>query len=165
MYINKYDKTGECALIGDSVESIFEQWLIKNKRSYRRASLNEQYKHIDFIIGENTTIDIKAPKKKERYSDYDCSILWVEFKNVQGKTGWLYGENEFIAFYQPIENVFYVVKTKDLAELCEQLCNQGITNSAKDALYKRYTRKGRKDEISMIMFDDLKKIQYWRLEC
>ena len=39
-------------------------------------------------------------------------------------------------------------------------------HSAEDALYLRYQRKdyGRKDEISMIMFDDLKTITHWRIE-
>lgn len=168
MYVNKFDKNGVCAVRGKLAEDKFEQWLILNNRKYRRATKQEQYKHIDFIV-ENpehiVTIDVKAPKKVSRNGDVDEEIIWVEFKNVQGNAGWLYGGNEFVAFYTQTEDSFYVIKTAELALLCESLCNQGYTDKANDALYKRYTREGRKDEISMIKFSDLMKAEFWRLKC
>jgi len=168
MYVNNYDSTEQCALRGQSAEVLFERWL-RNNRDYRKATLEEQYKHIDFVIrsihGDEITIDVKAPKKINR-NDKSTSedILWVEFVNVRGDKGWLYGDNDFIAFYIQKEGIFYVIETSKLASLCESLCNQGYTNSSKDALYKKYTRAGRKDVISMIKFDDIKTLPCWKLK-
>lgn len=167
MYINEYDREGECALRGKKAEDLFEEWLKSTGRVYRKAKLNEQYQHIDFIVEtpeKEFTIDIKGPKKVSRDGDINQEILWVEFKSVKGEAGWLYGGNEFLGFYQPIDKSFYVVKTKDLAELCEQICSTETVDKSSDALYKRYTRKGRKDVISMIKFTDLQKIDCWRIE-
>lgn len=166
MYINKKDYTGESARMGQTAEDLFENWLKEHQRKYRKATLSEQYKHIDFIINseklnKDIKIDVKASKKVNRNdTSTNNDILWVEFKNVQGKNGWLYGENDYIAFHKSDENCFYLVETQELAKVCENICNQGITLYSKDALYHRYTRKGRKDELSMIYFDDLKKCNY-----
>lgn len=168
MYVNKFDKNGECAKRGTIAEQKFEQWLISNGRKYRRATKEEQYRHVDFIIEHPeyvVTVDIKAPKKQSRNGNIDEEILWVEFKNVLGNAGWLYGGNEFLAFYTQKEDAFYVIRTSELAMLCEKLCNQGYTSNPKDALYKRYTRDGRKDEISMIKFSDIMKAEFWRIQC
>lgn len=179
MYINQFDTTGECAKRGNTAEDIFERWLIEQGREYRRATINEQYEHIDFIVKnpiaeEYVTIDVKAPKSITRGGVLSSQFLWVEFKNVQGKLGWLYGKNGYIAFYHPYflneaplpypNDRFIVVKTEDFAKLCEKLCTKGKTNSPKDALYKRYTRAGRKDEISIITMQDVYNWgQYWEI--
>ena len=76
--------------------------------------------------------------------------------------GWLYGKNEYLAFHKPSENCFYVVKTETLARLCEKLC-VGKAFKASDAFHKRYTRYGRKDEIGIINFDDLKQIPFGKI--
>jgi hypothetical protein len=165
MYINHFDTNGSCAEIGYSAEDMFEQWLIQHNRVYRKATLEEQYQHIDFVIEhpetkEIVTVDIKAPKKRNRH-DVNTSqdILWVEFVNVIGKDGWLYGNNKYVVFYKSDENCFYSVLTKELANLCENICNQGIAYNSYDALYKKYTRKGRQDVISMIYFSDIFKCE------
>lgn len=98
MYINKKDYTGESARMGQTAEDLFENWLKEHQRKYRKATLSEQYKHIDFIINseklnKDIKIDVKASKKVNRNdTSTNNDILWVEFKNVQGKNGWLYGE-------------------------------------------------------------------------
>lgn len=166
MYINKKDYTGESARMGQTAEDLFENWLKLNNRKYRKATLSEQFKHIDFIVNSDKLkkeikIDVKVSKKVNRKDEAEnTNFLWVEFKNVQGKNGWLYGENDFIAFHKIDENCFYLVETKELAKLCEKICNQGNALYSKDALYHRYTRNGRKDELSMIYFDDIKKCNY-----
>lgn len=167
MYVNQYDKTGECGIRGQSVEDMFEGWLISHNKKYRRATLEEQFAHIDFVIWSEPqqreiTLDVKAPKKTSRGNVWtQDEYIWVEFKNVQGLDGWLYGKNDYLVFYKKDEDLFYCVKTSDLANLCETLCSKGRTSMARDALYKRYTREGRYDEISMIKFDDLKSIDYF----
>ena len=167
MYVNQYDRTGECGIRGQAVEDMFESWLIANGKNYRKASLEEQFAHIDFVIWsepqqKEITVDLKAPKKVSRGNSWtQDEFIWVEFKNVQGLNGWLYGKNDYLVFYKKDEDLFYCVKTSDLAKLCEIICCKGRTENSKDALYKRYTRKGRYDELSLIKFEDLKKIEHY----
>lgn len=183
MYINQFDTTGQCAVRGKEAEDIFERWLIEQGREYRRATKEEQYEHVDFIVknpltDEYTTIDVKAPKSICRGDGINNQILWVEFKNVRGEEGWLYGKNGYVAFYHPFHipnshshyfgsdytNFFIVVKTDEFADLCEKLCNKDSTNDPKDAFYKRYTRAGRKDEISIITMQDVYNWgNYWEI--
>jgi len=170
MYVNKFDKNGECAKRGTIAEQKFEQWLINNGRKYRRATKEEQIRHIDFVIETQdkiATVDVKAAKKPKRNGEIDEEILWVEFKNVLGNAGWLYGGNEFLAFYTQKEDGFCVVKTAELASLCESLCSEDFVKYPEQALYKRYKRikYGRDDESSMIKLSDLDKIDCWRLKC
>ena len=163
MYVNQFDKNSECALRGKSAEDLFELFLKKSKKKYRPATLPEQYKHIDFIIlnDKNITVDVKSPKKVSRYNnDTNDELIWVEFVNVNGNKGWLYGENDLLAFYRNSDSSFYVVRTKDLAELCEKICDNKRVFYPSEALYHRYTRSGRKDVLSMIKFEDLLKIKY-----
>lgn len=183
MYQNKLDKNGQCAIRGKEAEDIFERWLISQGREYRRATLEEQIEHIDFLIknpitNEVVTVDVKAPKSICRGGAINNQILWVEFKNVIGKSGWLYGSNGYIAFHHSFHipkynslyfgsnysDYFIVVKTDDFAKFCENICNKGIAKSAEDAMYKRYTRRGKKDEISMITMQDLYDWgEYWEI--
>ena len=164
MYQNQFDKTGECSTRGGAVEDLFEHWLQANNNKFRRAERYEQFAHIDFVVYDSLQneikVEVKAPKKVSRSnSTIKDDIVWVEFKNVNGCPGWLYGKSDYIAFYKQDENKFYLVKTTDLKDMCEQLCI-GKAYRTDDALYKRYTRFGRQDEISMIKFDDIKKLDF-----
>lgn len=165
MYVNSKDFTAKAAINGQKAEDIFENWLIKTNRKYRKATFSEQCKHIDFIIhskkvNKEVKIDVKALKRINRKdNEQNSNYIWVEFKNVQGRNGWLYGDNDYIAF-QNNDNSFSLVETDKLANMCENKCNNGITTKSTDVLYKRYTRKGRKDELSMIKFEDLKECGY-----
>ena len=166
MYINKFDTTSECATRGKSAEDLFELFLQRTNKKYRPATLIEQYKHIDFVvfINREITIDVKGPKKISRsQSTLNDDFIWVEFINVRGDKGWLYGQNDLIAFYRASNNSFYVVRTQDLAKLCENICDDRKVFYSSDALYHRYTRAGRKDVISMIKFEDLLKIYYIKI--
>ena len=161
MYINRFDINAECATRGKSAEDLFELFLQQTGKKYRPASLIEQYNHIDFIIfvEKEVSIDVKGPKKISRTNfSADSDFIWVEFVNVRGDKGWLYGKNDLLAFYRTSDSSFYVVRTKELAELCEKLCDNKRVYSPQNALYHRYTRAGRKDVISMIRYDDLSKI-------
>ena len=167
MYINQFDTDAQCAKTGKSAEDLFELFLKKAKKKYRPANLAEQYKHIDFVVygKKEIKIDVKGPKKVNRsHSNTNDDFIWVEFKNVRGDAGWLYGENDLVAFYREIDTSFYVVKTSELAELCEQLCDNKVVYYSSDALYHRYTRAGRKDVLSMIKFEDLFKIRYNKIK-
>lgn len=167
MYINQYDTNSECAKTGKSAEELFELFLKKTNRKYRPANLAEQYKHIDFVVygKKEIKVDVKGPKKISRSNTTtDNDFIWVEFKNVRGDAGWLYGENDLIAFYREIDTSFYIVKTPELAQLCEELCDDKMVFRSSDALYHKYTRMGRKDVLSLIKFEDLLGIHYNKIK-
>lgn len=161
LYINKNDQLGESATIGKKAEDLFEEWLKKKHRKYRPATLEEQYQHIDFVIhsdklNKNINIDVKGTKKKSRIDfSTNSQYVWIEFKNVRGNEGWLYGKADYIAFYDEENDKFYIVDRKELAEFCEKKCDNKVVTNPKEALYHKYTREGRKDVISLFYLEDI----------
>ena len=107
------------------------------------------------MLFRSYSIDIKARKKIKRSdNETNDNLIWVEFLNVAGNGGWLVGAAEFIAFER--ENDFIMVNRSALWKLCLKLVDQDSrVDTAKNALYKIYQRKNRKDEISIIKFSDI----------
>lgn len=117
------------------------------------ATKEEQFKHIDWhsVIG---TIDVKAMKRVTRNSELQTEYIWIEFMNIAGYDGWLYGKQDWVAFEQV--NGFLFVRRGRLAKLANSLCDlTQKVSKAGDALYKSYTRKDAEDVISMIKYSDL----------
>lgn len=141
---------------GQKSEESFGDLLREKYSDARAATLEEQYKGIDWVCSRGS-IDVKAMKKVQRGGKVDPDIIWIEFRNNAGDEGWIYGEQDWIAFEKP--EAYVICKREDLMHLAEWLCNLNKrVDKAKDALYKGYTRKNRKDLISMIRFSDLSKI-------
>tara|TARA_R100000988_G_C4003496_1_gene170775 strand:+ start:594 stop:1121 length:528 start_codon:yes stop_codon:yes gene_type:complete len=125
--------------------------------------------HIDFYLVskrglDDFSVDVKARKKSRRNNTwYDDQMVWVEFHNVAGKKGWLYGEADKIAFER--KNDFVIVDRMDLTKFCEKAVAPIFVKSVNEALYKIYRRKTRKDVISMVLMtdivDDIENIIYW----
>ena len=159
MYINKYDKHGECSKNGNNAEQSFVK-ILKDKNCFeRKATKQEQFDHIDYFAKKNGTrisFDVKARKKNSRNdSDVDDNLVWVEFKNVSGKNGWLYGKSTCIAFER--EHDFVIVKRSLLLNFCENKVEKNKVSFSRDALYKQYTRDGRKDLLSIVKMQDIMK--------
>jgi len=120
---------------------------------------DDMINHIDMYLeksGKLFTADIKAMKKINR-SDAEAQdkYVYVEFKNVRGDKGWLYGAADFIVF--ETKSTFEIVNRKGLVSYCEQAVERKFVSFARDALYKMYRRDGRKDLISMIELDNIPK--------
>ena len=166
MYVNEKDQLGGSAFVGKKAEDLFEDWLKKNNRKYRPATIEEQYQHIDFVVyhpksHKNINIDVKASKKRSRMdSDSNSNYVWIEFKNVRGDNGWLYGKADYIVFHNQKEDQFYAVDRKELIKLCEKICDDTKVTNPKEALHHKYTREGRKDVLSLLYFDDILKCSY-----
>ena len=97
-------------------------------------------------------------KRISRGSPIQSEFIWIEFKNNNGLDGWIYGKQDWIAFEAP--DRYVVVSRERLMNFALVVCDlENKVSQAKDALYKAYTREGRKDLISMIRFDDLLKIE------
>jgi hypothetical protein len=139
---------------GQEVEREFADLLRKRDPDFRKATKQEQYRHIDYhsYFG---TIDVKAKKRISRSdSSEQDDLIWLEFKNVQGKKGWLTGETSVIAFER--DNDFVLFLRKNILYWAQRKCdlNDKVLHS-KDALYKGYTRKGRNDLISIVNMQEM----------
>jgi hypothetical protein len=104
--------------------------------------------------------DVKGIRKVQRYSTKDDTIHWVELKNVAGNKGWIDGKASHIVFETFTE--WIVITPFQIKELLREKIPYPIeyVQKAKDALYKLYTRKDRKDLITMVLTEDLRKKAY-----
>jgi hypothetical protein len=159
-YRNRFDRNGESSRIGACAEDFFEKIALSKNLKIQKATLKQQLSHIDFILTnkENKSffIDVKARKRVSRYTDsFTDQLVWIELKNVQGNEGWLYGAADFIAFER--EKDFVIVPRKNLVTICNKLISSKVVEKSTDALYCKFSRKTRKDELSLIKMEDILK--------
>ena len=137
---NKYDKTGDCIQSGLGAEQVFEQIALSKNLEVKAAKRRDNmHKHIDKYITQDNegkahtwSVDIKARKKTSRNdSQAQDDWIWIEFQNVRGNAGWLYGEADNIAF--ETQDDFIIVDRKSFL-----------------AKYKTYRRAGRQDLLTMV---------------
>ncbi len=136
------------------------------KRNYeviKSSKRDDMYKHIDFYLKKNGkafSVDVKARKKTSRSDkSFDDEYTWVEFKNVAGGAGWLYGEANYIVFEREKEFIF--IDRKELLKFCLDSVEDEHVRHASKAIYKKYQRLDRKDVISRIKLDDAIKQNYF----
>lgn len=119
------------------------------------------FAHIDFwwfkSENEKIGIDVKGLRKNKRTDkNNDDTITWIEFLNVHGKLGWLYGKSDFIAFCTLKDIIF--VNTKKLREYAEaKIENKELVFDTPKEFYIPYQRKkyGRKDKTMKVPISDL----------
>ena len=135
---------------------------LAERRGYtviQTSAASNMREHIDFILArddepDKTAVDVKARKKVSRYSDeYDDENVWIEFNNVRGNLGWLYGKADKIAFERAFD--FVLVDRESLKEYCEATVSPVLVKSTEEAIYKSFQRKGRKDIISRVPMKDI----------
>jgi hypothetical protein len=160
-YRNKYDKDGASFNLGANAESSFVSAANKAGLAIRKSDAKDEFRHIDFYINLGTSkelemsVEVKSRKKVKRSdSSVNDDLVWIEFKNVRGKRGWLYGAADLLAFER--ENDFLLVDRKLLARLCEKLCDLTKMNvDVKMPLYTGYQRRNREDVLSLIKMSDI----------
>lgn len=155
---NKFDRSGEAAASGFAAEASFEKSAQSKNMKVTKASRKENMSHIDYFVeyqNKTVSVDVKSRKKIKRSdSAINDEFIWIEFKNVQGKRGWLYGKADFIAFER--EDHFLLVKRSLLAKLCEKLVDLSkINENPRFPLYSAYQRRNRNDVLSLIRADDI----------
>jgi len=144
-------------------ESLFEEIAKKENFIVRKSSLSEdRYKHIDFFLEQDHfkySVDVKARKKTARGDvKVNDEWTWIEFKNVLGRKGWLYGEADYIAFERAGD--FLMINRENLVKFCEDKVDlKTMVSRAYQAEYKVYQRKGRKDLITRVRMDDLANLE------
>lgn len=102
-----------------------EDFVLAYKKKYpedvvtKATKQQDMFDHIDYFAGPES-YDIKSLKKKSsKDSGTDSDIIWVEFKNVRGNLGWLYGKATRIAF--ELETEFITVDREALRKVAESL--------------------------------------------
>ena len=105
------------------------------------------------------SVDVKSRKKASRSdTSFDDVWNWIEFKNVKGNPGWLYGEADYIAFER--EKDFILASREELKNFCEERIDQDDrVHSAYEAKYKCYQRAGKKDLITRIRMEDVNNLK------
>ena len=123
------------------------------------SAASNMREHIDFILARDDSpdkiaVDVKARKKASRYSDeYDDENVWIEFNNVRGNPGWLYGKADKIDFERAFD--FVLVDRESLQDYCEATVSPALVRSTAEAIYKSFQREGRKDVISRVPMKDI----------
>jgi len=121
------------------------------------SETEDMYEHIDVHIGE-MSVDIKGLKRvnmKDAAANPD--IHWVEFQNVRGNKGWIYGGASHIAF--ELVDTYLLIEREVLYQFCKEKIVDRKVKSTK-GLYTLYRRKGTLDVISLILTEDLLKLPH-----
>lgn len=157
MSFNKYKESINNGLAG---EKRFDE--LAEKRGCLIIEANRRdnmIRKIDrYVIDEEgilKSVDVKTMKRTSR-SDANAQDkwIWIEFNNVNGNDGWLYGEADYIAFER--KNNFTLINRLDLVKIAEELVDlDDLVSSSKLAKYKGYKRYGRNDLISMMELDEI----------
>jgi single-stranded-DNA-specific exonuclease len=161
-YRNSKDRDGSCQESGENAHSRFEEIAKQKGFDVSQSSKEEDIKdHIDcFILKDNkkASVDVKAMKKSKRNDkEVNAEWVWIEYVNVMGDKGWLYGKADIIAFEQP--EGFIVANRNQLKDLCEEkvpfiIESENLALSPQTAQYKLYKRG--KDWMTQIHVDDIK---------
>ena len=165
---------------------MFEESIIEGRESeekfYQLAQMRgflvkpatgmDHFDHIDFNLtseedeGTMTAmVDVKSRKRIDRSdNDFNDEWVWIEFKNVRGKEGWIHGIADFIAF--ETEDSFILSYRKELCDWClDHVDIEETVGSPQEAEYKAYSRKGKQDLIARGLREDIVKLphtQVWK---
>lgn len=139
---------------GSNIEKLFINVAKTHNMKYIRHATNHEdmYEHWDLLMerhGNRYKIDIKNERRIQRYDDPFHNMLVIEWKNVHGKNGWIYGMADYISY--KLDTYFHIIPRKDLLNLANNLVDKNkIVNCFKDCVFKVYSRKNRNDLMSCI---------------
>jgi hypothetical protein len=160
---NRFDKKDSLEL-GERAEKLFAEMAQKLGWQVSPSSRDENIgEHWDFQIakgGENFKVEVKSSKRIHRNdNEAQAKFIWVELRNVRGEIGWLFGKADLIAFEK--QTMFIFVKRLDLLAVVNKKVNLvAKVKQANDALYKIYTRDGRKDKLTLLPASDVEEIKF-----
>lgn len=114
-------------------------------------SNTEQDRHEHWDIKLETKFDVKAIKQIKRSDGRtDDNYHWVEFINVNGERGWLYGKADYIVF--ELADYWLIVDRLVLVLFIQSKCADKQVCD-KPELYKIYSRG--KDKMTLVRTIDL----------
>lgn len=134
---------------GKKAEDKFSEYFKNTKKASRYQDTKE---HWDVKISAN--IDVKGIRKIDRHSEVDENFHWVEILNVNGDKGWAY--SQFVDYFAfETFDYFIIVEKEKLQNFIKEKVKKEYVSSTRQALYKLYRRKDRKDLISLVKTIDL----------
>lgn len=163
LYKCQYDNRG-AAENGRRAEKGFVKTTKGKGYKIRTSTIDENmFGHIDFHVkltdGSIFSVDVKAIKSIKTGWDLQDEWLWLEFLNVHGHDGWLYGKSEYMAF--ETFTSFVLCPRIEVQKLAEELIDiEDFAGKTEWAKYRVYRRPGRKDKIGMIQYSDLESITH-----
>ena len=147
------------ALEDTSTKAYQQLCLMNNIKCFKASDEQDIKNHIDFFM-DGESVDVKGMKDSS-----SAGNILIEIKNVNGRSGWCNNAKhpEWIAFY--FGAFFLHVYKKDLYQVTNTLCDlENKVPSALACLYKGYTRKNRKDLLTMVKLQDvLNTCNHWFL--
>jgi len=161
---NRFDKKDSLEL-GEKAEELFAAMARQTGWQVSPSSKDENIdEHWDFHISkgeEKFKVEVKSAKRIHRSdSGIQFEYTWVEIHGVRPKdAGWLFGKADLIAFEK--ESAFIFVKRLDLLAVVNKKVNLvAKVRDPKNALYKIYTRDGRKDKLTLLRTSDIEEIKF-----
>ena len=143
----------------DGQQRFYDSCRAADKCIKKTTKKDDIYNHTDFIV-DGSGFDVKGIKQTQK----EGKIL-LEIKNVQGGVGWCNDQEKpkWIAF--DFGAFFLCAKNKDLYNYAVTACKlDEPVNSIEKALHKGYSRKGRKDLMTVIyMYSVLECCEHWFL--
>jgi hypothetical protein len=148
-------------LEGQAAERRFQAIMDRRgcKCVFREDKQSQFVDHVDFEVvtkdGALSLVDVKGMKRGSRS---DCSTspdkIWLEFRNVNGNLGWIYGKADFVAF--ETHEGFVFIPREDLKNWAERNVDLAhLVYNSWDAYKKGYMRRGRNDLISLVNMSDI----------
>ena len=136
---------------GREGETLFAACCSSRGLKFIKSTKNEDmYSHIDGYATDGSVsiaVDVKGAKER----------VCLEFKNVRGNDGWLYGKASQIAFLSPDKTYFLLVPRVVLMTYAESFMFKPIKPTKE--LYYLYSRIGRDDIMTFCTFEDLHKLE------
>jgi hypothetical protein len=138
-FANKYLKD---FILANKEQDIFEHWDVKG---------------ICAVISLNSLrFDVKGLKKINRSDNaYQDENAWVEGTAVDGRKGWLKGNADYIVFER--NNHWLLVERQELLDFTTSKLKENNYKTGKGK-YMIYTRLNRKDKITLVPFEDIRKL-------
>ena len=164
----------------------FQELIRKKGWKYQSASKHEDmHEHVDCHVTimngstavRSVSIDLKGTKYNSRQNEgkVECMCQYIEFMNVRGDRGWLFGKSEYIAILNETEDQFYLIERKALIAFCEDLFGIKLTGDIKEiekklfavdrwvqksyqSHHKLYRRYKRQDIVTQIDMNDVKSL-------
>jgi hypothetical protein len=165
---NRFDKKDSLEL-GEKAEELFATIARQAGWQVSPSSKDENIdEHWDFHIAkgeEKFKVEVKSAKRIHRNDKgIQFEYTWVEIHGVRPKdTGWLFGKADLIAFEKEVS--FILVKRLDLLVVVNKKVNLvAKVRDPKIALYKIYTRGGRKDKLTLLRASDIEEIKFMELK-
>lgn len=136
---------------GKSVEQEFARLLTNPIFATKEQDMHE---HWDVEDAMAVKYDVKGMKKYRRSDDKPTDRLhWIELRNINGKSGWLYGQADVIAF--ETRKWWILVEREDLVQFVEGILDGWEVTTLKPMPYEIYQREGRQDLLTILPTVDL----------